>query len=108
MTRWKDVNALYQIYPRSFKDSNGDGVGDIKGIIEKLDYLRGKPDSLGVDAIWLSPFYTSPMKDFGYDISNMVDVDPLFGTLADFKELIKEAHARDTEYHRQQRADRQG
>lgn len=95
MILWRDVNALYQIYPRSFKDSNGDGVGDLRGIIEKLDYLKGTPESLGVDAIWLSPFYLSPMKDFGYDIADMKAVDSTFGSLADFKELVREAHARE-------------
>lgn len=95
MKKWKDVNALYQIYPRSFYDSNGDGVGDIKGIIEKLDYIKGSEESLGIDAIWISPFFTSPMADFGYDISDYRDVDPIFGSLEDVKLLIKEAHARD-------------
>ena len=92
---WKAVNTIYQIYPRSFKDSNGDGVGDIPGIIEKLDYLKGKRDSLGVDAIWLSPFFSSPMADFGYDVSNYRDVHPLFGTIDDFKDLLTAAHKRD-------------
>lgn len=95
MKKWIDVNALYQIYPRSFYDSNGDGVGDIKGIIEKLDYIKGSEESLGIDAIWISPFFTSPMADFGYDISDYRDVDPIFGSLEDVKLLIKEAHARD-------------
>lgn len=89
---WKDVNAIYQIYPRSFKDSNGDGVGDLPGIIEKLDYLK---QGLGVDALWLSPFYKSPMVDFGYDISDHYDVDPSFGVLDDYRKLLREAHARD-------------
>lgn len=93
--RWNDINAIYQIYPRSFKDSDGDGTGDIAGIIDKLDYLKGSRKSLGVDAIWLSPFYPSPMADFGYDVSNYYDIDPLFGDMKDFKRLIKEAHARD-------------
>ncbi len=79
---------IYQIYPRSFKDSNGDGVGDIQGIIEKLDYLK----DLGIDAIWLSPIYPSPMNDFGYDISDYRDIDPIFGDLKTFDELIKRAH----------------
>ncbi|XP_046826186.1 alpha-glucosidase-like [Vespa crabro] len=86
---WKNM-LLYQIYPRSFKDSNGDGVGDIKGIISKLDYFQ----DLKVDAIWLSPFYSSPMFDMGYDISNFTEVDPIFGTLQDFKDLIKGTHER--------------
>jgi len=87
---WWDGAIIYQVYPRSLKDSNGDGVGDIPGIISKLDYI----ESLGVDAIWISPFFKSPMKDFGYDIADYRDVDPLFGTLEDFDGLIKEAHSR--------------
>ena len=86
---------IYQIYPRSFADANGDGVGDLRGIIEHLDYLNDRTDtSLGVTAIWLSPFYRSPMADFGYDISDYTDVDPLFGTLQDFDALLKDAHHR--------------
>lgn len=95
MTRWRDVNGIYQIYPRSFKDSNGDGVGDLRGIIQKLGYIKGNKVSLGIDAIWISPFFVSPMADFGYDIANYYDVDPLFGTIEDFKELLREAHKRD-------------
>lgn len=91
---WKEVNAIYQIYPRSFQDSNGDGVGDLQGIIQRLPYLKGEPNSLGVDAVWFSPFFPSPMADFGYDVSNYCDIDPLFGTLDDFKELIAQAHER--------------
>jgi alpha-glucosidase len=87
---WKEA-VIYQIYPRSFNDSNNDGVGDIPGIIEKLDYLK----DLGVDALWLSPVFPSPMHDFGYDITDYKDIDPLFGTLNDAKKLIKEAHKRD-------------
>jgi len=87
--------VIYQIYPRSFCDSNGDGVGDLPGIISKLDYLSGQADSLGVDTIWLSPFYPSPMADFGYDVTDHCSVDPLFGTLADFKQLLTAAHDRD-------------
>ncbi|MEX6867329.1 alpha-amylase family glycosyl hydrolase, partial [Pseudomonas aeruginosa] len=75
---------MYQIYPRSFADSNDDGIGDLPGITAHLDYVA----SLGVDAVWLSPFFTSPMKDFGYDVSDYRDVDPIFGTLADFDALI--------------------
>jgi len=86
---WRD-GVIYQIYPRSFADSNGDGLGDLAGITARLDYLA----HLGVDAIWLSPFYPSPDKDFGYDISNYQDVDPRFGTLADFDRLVVEAHRR--------------
>jgi alpha-glucosidase len=81
--------VIYQIYPRSFRDSDGDGVGDLKGVIAGLDHIA----SLGVDGIWLSPFYRSPMKDFGYDVSDYCDVDPQFGTLADFDELLARAHA---------------
>jgi alpha-glucosidase len=84
---WKN-GVIYQIYPRSFKDSNGDGVGDIRGIIEKLDYLV----DLGVDAIWLTPFFVSPMVDFGYDVSDYRSVDPIFGTNQDLDELIAKAH----------------
>ncbi|KAJ1528710.1 hypothetical protein ONE63_007103 [Megalurothrips usitatus] len=85
---WWHHAVIYQIYPRSFKDSNGDGVGDLQGIISKLDYLK----DIGVGAVWLSPIYPSPQKDFGYDISNFKDVDPVYGTLADFDELIKKTH----------------
>ena len=92
---WWRTAVIYQIYPRSFYDSNNDGIGDLPGIIEKLNYLSdGKGGGLGVDAIWLSPFFPSPMKDFGYDISNYSDVDPIFGTLHDFQVLVTEAHAR--------------
>lgn len=92
---WSDVNAIYQIYPRSFQDSNGDGVGDLRGVIQRLDYIKGSPDSLGIDAIWFSPFFRSPMADFGYDVSDYCDIHPLFGTIEDFKVLLAEAHARD-------------
>ncbi len=91
---WKNVNAIYQIYPRSFQDANGDGVGDLRGVIDRLDYLKGTPDSLGIDAVWFSPFFPSPMADFGYDVSDYCDIDPLFGTLDDFRELLDKAHAR--------------
>jgi alpha-glucosidase len=86
--------SLYEIYVRSFYDSNGDGVGDLPGIIEKLDYLAGSKSSLGISAIWLTPFYPSPMADFGYDVTDHCNVDPLFGSLDDFKKLLKEAHSR--------------
>jgi hypothetical protein len=80
---WWQQGVVYQIYPRSFKDSNGDGIGDLEGIIQKLDYLNdGTPNSLGVDAIWISPFYPSPMADFGYDVADYCHVDPMFGDLA--------------------------
>lgn len=92
---WRDVNAIYQIYPRSFKDSDDDGIGDLRGVIEALDYLKGHKDSLGVDAIWFSPIFPSPMADMGYDVSNYCDIDPLFGTLSDFRELIAKAHEAD-------------
>jgi alpha-glucosidase len=85
---WWRGAVIYQIYPRSFADSNGDGIGDLPGITAHLEHVA----SLGVDAIWLSPFFASPMKDFGYDISNYCDVDPIFGTLADFDRLLARAH----------------
>ena len=90
-TWWKHA-VFYQIYPLSFADSNGDSYGDLEGIITKLDYLAG---TLGIDGIWLSPFYRSPMKDWGYDVSDHTDVDPIFGDLEDAKRLIAEAHQRD-------------
>jgi len=85
---WWRGGVIYQIYPRSFQDSNGDGIGDLKGITGRLGHVAG----LGVDAIWISPFFTSPMKDFGYDVSDYRGVDPMFGTLADFDGLLAEAH----------------
>ena len=84
---WKGA-TIYQIYPRSFQDSNGDGIGDLPGITQRLPYVA----SLGADAIWISPFFTSPMKDFGYDVADYCDVDPIFGTLADFDALVAHAH----------------
>lgn len=87
---------IYQIYPRSFQDSDGDGIGDLAGITSRLDHLNdGTPASLGVDAIWLSPFYPSPMADFGYDVADYCDVHPDYGSLADFDELLRQAHRRD-------------
>ncbi len=86
---WWRGATIYQVYPRSFADSNGDGIGDLNGITGKLDYIA----SLGVDAVWISPFFTSPMKDFGYDVADYCDVDPIFGTLADFDALITKAHS---------------
>lgn len=86
---WKGA-VIYQIYPRSFADSNGDGIGDIAGIVSKLDYVA----SLGVDAIWLSPIFKSPQADFGYDVSDYCDIEPAYGTLADFDRLVAEAHKR--------------
>ncbi|HSR45685.1 MAG TPA: alpha-amylase family glycosyl hydrolase [Acidimicrobiia bacterium] len=88
---WWQTAVIYQIYPRSFADSNGDGVGDLRGIAGRIDYLS---DTLGVDAIWLSPFYPSPMKDFGYDVSDYCDVDPVFGSLDDFDHLLAAVHER--------------
>ncbi|WP_352298005.1 alpha-glucosidase family protein [Pseudoalteromonas sp. 20-MNA-CIBAN-0454] len=89
--QWYKGAVIYQVYPRSFQDSNNDGIGDLKGIINRIDYIK----SLGVDAIWISPFFKSPMKDFGYDISDYRDIDPIFGDLNDFDALIEQAHARD-------------
>lgn len=89
-SEWWRGAVIYQIYPRSFCDSNGDGIGDLPGIISKLDYVA----SLGVDAVWISPFFASPMKDFGYDISDYRTIDPIFGNMDDFKKLLKESHAR--------------
>lgn len=93
--KWCDVNAFYQIYPRSFMDSNGDGIGDLRGVIDKLDYIKSGDKSLGIDAIWFSPFYPSPQADMGYDVADYCDIDPIYGSLDDFKELIKRAHQRD-------------
>jgi len=87
---WWQTGVVYQIYPRSFKDTTGNGVGDLQGIIDKLDYL----EDLGIDAIWISPFYPSPMKDHGYDVSDYCDVDPLFGDLRTFDRLLDGAHQR--------------
>ena len=86
---WQD-GVIYQIYPRSFQDSNGDGIGDVPGIASRLDYLAG----LGIRAIWISPFYPSPMADFGYDVSDYTGVDPMFGTMADFDRLLAAVHAK--------------
>src|SRR5690606_24857152 len=87
---WWRGAVIYQIYPRSFLDTNSDGVDDLPGIIARLDHVA----TLGVDAIWVSPFFTSPMADYGYDIADFRDVDPMFGTLADFDRLLAQAHAR--------------
>src|SRR5205085_11558160 len=86
---WKHA-VIYEIYPRSFQDTNGDGVGDINGITSRLDYLR----DLGIDAIWISPMYPSPLVDFGYDVSDYTAIDPLYGTLADFDRLVSEGKRR--------------
>ena len=88
--RWWKTAVVYQIYPRSFQDSNGDGIGDLQGIVSRLDYLK----ELGIDAIWLSPVCRSPQDDNGYDISDYQDIDPMFGTLKDMDELIAEAKKR--------------
>ena len=90
MKRDYKQEIVYQIYPRSFKDSDGDGIGDLRGIIEKLDYLK----HLGVTAVWLSPIYKSPLDDNGYDISDYCDILPEYGTLDDFKEMIAGMHQR--------------
>jgi len=87
---WWQVAQFYQIYPRSFKDSDGDGIGDLQGIISKLDYLK----DIGVTATWLSPIFTSPMVDFGYDIADFFDIQPEYGTLSDFDQLIAAAKER--------------
>ncbi len=88
---WWQKDIVYQIYPRSFKDSDGDGIGDLPGIIEKLDYIK----DLGVKVIWISPIYPSPMADFGYDVSDYTGIHPMFGTMEDFDRLLKEIHQRD-------------
>ncbi len=88
--KWWKNSVVYQIYPRSFADSNGDGIGDLKGIISKLDYIK----ELGVDAIWLSPIFESPDKDNGYDVSDYRKIQPLFGTMDDFDELVKQVHSK--------------
>lgn len=89
---WKS-GTIYQIYPRSFKDTNNDGFGDIKGIIEKLDYL----ENLGVSYLWLTPMYVSPQRDNGYDIADYYNIDSKFGTMADFEELLNKAHEKISE-----------
>ena len=104
-SHWSRNAAVYQIYPLSFRDGNGDGRGDLRGILEKIDYLNTRPvkrgdtfsptpDSLAVGAVWLCPFYKSPMADFGYDVEDYRAIDPVFGTMADFEKLVAELHAR--------------
>ena len=88
--RWWQTGVVYQIYPRSFADANGDGTGDLAGITGRLDYLAW----LGIDAIWIAPFYPSPMADFGYDVADYTGVDPRFGTLDDFDALVAASHER--------------
>ena len=90
-TKWWHGKTAYQIYPKSFYDSNGDGIGDLPGIISKLDYLK----ELGADIIWLSPIYVSPLADEGYDIADYYAIDPRFGTMDDLDLLISEAHKRE-------------
>ena len=87
--KWWETAVIYQIYPRSFQDSNSDGIGDLNGITSRLDYIA----NLGVDAIWISPFFKSPQKDFGYDVSDYCDIAPEYGTLNDFKRLLSTAHS---------------
>src|SRR3954466_2783714 len=88
-SRWWQQAVIYQVYPRSFQDTNGDGVGDLRGILQRLSHFS----ELGVDALWLSPIFRSPMADFGYDISDYTDIDPLFGTLGDFDRLLEALHS---------------
>lgn len=90
-TDWWKESIFYQVYPRSFKDTNGDGIGDLKGLIQQLDYIQ----QLGVTAIWLNPIFTSPQVDNGYDVSDYYTIDPIFGTVEDAIELIKQAHKRE-------------
>ncbi len=92
--QWWQHGVIYQIYPRSFADSNGDGIGDLQGIIDHLDHLAGGPDSLGIDAVWISPFYPSPMRDFGYDVSDYTAVDSVFGDMETFDRLVAACHTR--------------
>jgi len=90
VSQWWQKGVVYQVYPRSFQDSNADGIGDLPGLTSRLDYLEW----LGVDAIWISPIYPSPMADFGYGISDYKNIHPIFGTLDDFDRLLAEAHQR--------------
>ena len=89
-TVWWQYGIIYEVYPRSFQDANGDGIGDLQGILQRLDYLAG----LGIKGVWIAPFYPSPMADFGYDIADYCNVDPIFGTLADFDQLLQAIHER--------------
>ena len=87
---WWQHAVIYEIYPRSFQDTNSDGIGDLNGILKRMDYVV----LLGVDAIWISPIYPSPMADFGYDVADYCAIDPIFGTMDDFDRLLAEAHRR--------------
>ncbi|MEA2542524.1 MAG: alpha-glucosidase, partial [Acidobacteriaceae bacterium] len=87
---WWQYGILYEVYPRSFQDTNGDGIGDLQGILKRLDYLA----ELGIKAVWIAPFYPSPMADFGYDIADYCNVDPRFGNLSDFDQLLQAIHQR--------------
>ena len=87
---WWQTGVIYQIYPRSFADANGDGIGDLPGILSHLDYIR----DLGITTVWLSPIYPSPMHDFGYDVADYCDINPMFGTIKDFDILLAETHQR--------------
>ena len=91
MNDWWKRAVIYQVYPRSYLDTSNNGIGDLKGITQKLGYIK----NLGVDAIWLSPFFKSPMKDMGYDVSDYIDIDPLFGDMEDFEKLVSKAHEYD-------------
>ena len=88
--QWWQKGIVYQIYPRSFQDSDGDGIGDLPGIIQRLDHI----ERLGADAIWISPIYPSPMHDFGYDVADYVGIHPMFGTMDDFDRLLDQVHER--------------
>lgn len=90
LPHWWQNGVIYQIYPKSFQDTTGSGTGDLRGVTQRLDYLK----TLGIDAIWLTPFYISPQVDNGYDVANYTAIDPAYGTLDDFDELVAEAHAR--------------
>ena len=89
--KWWQKTVVYQIYPRSFKDSTGNGIGDLQGIIDRLDYIK----DLGMETIWISPFFTSPQQDHGYDVANFREIDPVYGTMDIFNKLLKEIHDRD-------------
>lgn len=90
LPHWWQNGVIYQIYPKSFQDTTGSGTGDLRGVTQRLDYLK----TLGIDAIWLTPFYISPQVDNGYDVANYTAIDPAYGTLDDFDELVAEAHQR--------------